>query len=228
MKLFQLFFLILNLSFLTAQSNKGFYIEQKIQIINSENQSKPEKVQIWFSDVKLKIIQKDQEIFVRPDLKKVYIVFSKEKEYMELQLNQLDQFLTLSNIFTKIPADQVSFTQTGETEKIGEWESYKIKSETEKLEFTLWLTKEISFDRTILVDIYNKIPGLNSLAEFIEALKDLQGFPVKSEMTFNIMNNKFQIQSELLKISAQEIDSSIFNLPGKLKKIRNPFETNNN
>jgi hypothetical protein len=212
-----------------AAARDDVYLEQNIQ---SSGISLPQPVnsltKFWITDAKVRVEQQDQVIIFDFDREKIFTIFNKSKEFIVLTFKEMESLLVFSNMIMQQPDSTLSFLDTGITKKIKDWDAFKIEAKSEKLSIELWLCEEIKLERSLIIKMYAKMPGMSSLVSALEKSVNYKGFPVLIEMESAIMDTKVKTRVELLKANRQRMDDSLFTIPQDYKQVENPMKVPQN
>jgi hypothetical protein len=123
---------------------------------------------------------------------------------------------------------EVTVTPTEETGKVGDWSARKfdvaIALGLMKIDQEIWATDEIDAD----ADMYNalrdgmmaRMPGFEKL---INAMKQIEGMPVKTVSTVNAMGQQLTTTTTLIEYDQRDAPVGIYDIPEDYKKV--PLET---
>ena len=223
LKIFIFFFFLITVG---LNAGQVIYLEQNIQS-SGMNINQPVNVttKSWISDDNVRIEQPGQVLLIQFEQQKIYTLMMKEKEYIEMTFADMDNILSLSNMFMQPGKMPENFVKTGQQEKIQSWQAYLVEAKNEEQYFRIWLCPDIKIERQKLFKMYSKMPGLSALVTMLEKAKEFPGFPVLSEMDMKFMGTPVKTRVELLKAGYIDFDSDLFALPGGFKKIDNPLKS---
>ena len=215
-----LFALSLMLSPNFAQAD---YVIKKIKhtdefaMMGQTQPAKDEEGTTWMAKDKMRQDEgKDRTTIVRFDLKKIYLIDHAKKTYSEIDLPvDMEKILPPQSkqMFQMIQAS-ASVTATEESQTIKNWKCKKYLVEialsmmgmSMPIKMEIWASKDVGID----LNLYNKFnaeilstnPMFKGLAE---ELKKMEGYPVLTKVSMNIMGAEQKYKEEL--VSAEEKDA---------------------
>jgi uncharacterized protein DUF4412 len=202
------------------------YLEQNVQS-SGMNMGQPMQslTKSWISDKKVRIEQPGQIMLLLFDEKKVITQMPKEKQYIEMSFEELDQLLNLSNmVMQATDQKEIVFEKTDKVQKVGEWTAYMIKSETDTRRLQIWLSEDVKIKRDVLIKMYEKMPGMSALVSSMQNSLQFPGFPVLTKVELEIMGMEIKTSIELLRAEKRKFDAELFKIPDGYEQIENPMK----
>ncbi len=202
------------------------YLEQNIQS-SGMNMGQPMQsiTKSWISDKKVRIEQPGQIMLLLFDAKKVITLMPKEKQYIEMSFEELDQLLNLSNmIMQATDQKKIVFEKTDMKRKIGNWAAYQIVSNSDTRKLQIWLSEDVKIERDALIKMYEKMPGMSSLVSSMKNSMQFPGFPVLTKVDMNIMGMEIKTTIELIKAEKRSYSDTLFITPQGFEQIENPMK----
>lgn len=211
--------------FSVAFAQKGYYLEQRIH--SGGVMGHPAKDQIqktWLSDEAIRVEAPENTTIFRFDKNIVWLLQPSKKEYMEVTMEQMQASAEMGmSMLKKNDQNKFTFKKTNEKKTINNWKCYKVVSKSPTMTQTIWLTKDLPFGKEIYYKYFKHMPKMKEMADMIYNNKEVEGFPVLTEMEMNVMGMQVKSSSELLKINKTDMKPSLFELPRDYKKISHPM-----
>jgi hypothetical protein len=202
------------------------YLEQNIETSGME-MDKPLNAltKSWIAEDQVRIEQPGQIMLLLFDEKKVMTLITKEKQYIEMSFAEMDQLLNLSNMFMQgTNKQEIVFEKTGLEQELKNWEAYQIKSKTKTQILEIWLSESVGIDRTKLIKMYEKMPGMSSLVSSMKKSMQFPGFPVLTKVEMEVMGMEMKTTIELIKAEKKDFSEELFKIPADYKQIDNPLK----
>ncbi|NIM91658.1 MAG: DUF4412 domain-containing protein [Candidatus Aminicenantes bacterium] len=168
---------------------------------------------------------------VRFDKKKLYMINHNNQSYSEIDL-PIDLTKALDPQAQQMMGQlqtSVTVTDTGETQKIGNWNCNKYKIEVNitmmmsmTIEMDWWVSKDVGSD---LIKLYQKhygevLDATPMMADLVEEIKKVKGFPIKTESSMMGMS----MTDEVFSIEKKKAPAGTYDVPaGYTKAAYNPF-----
>jgi len=202
------------------------YLEQNIETSGMEmEQPLNAPTKSWISENKVRIEQPGQVMLLLFDEKKVKTLMTKEKQYVVMSFEEMDKILNLSNMLMQATNQkEIIFKKTGEEKKINKWIAYQVKSETETGSLEIWLSESVKMDRTAMIQMYQKMPGMSALVSSMEKSMEFPGFPVLTNVEMEMMGMEIKTSIELIKAEKRDFSDELFEIPKGYKEIDNPLK----
>ena len=202
------------------------YLEQNIESSGMEMaQPLNTFTKSWISESKVRIEQPGQVTLLLFDEKKVLTLIIKEKQYIEMSFEDMDQLLNLSNMLMQTSNQQeIVFEKTGLEQKINNWAAYQIKSKTETGALEIWLSESVKIDRAAIIKMYEKMPGMSSLVSSMKKSMQFPGFPVLTKIEMEMMGMEIKTTIELVKAEKRDFSQDLFKIPEGYTQIENPLK----
>jgi hypothetical protein len=210
---------------LPVLAQNDIYMEQKVMTSGVMGQPARESInKSWISDNKIRQ-EGDRELMImRFDLGKIWSVRPERKEYFEMTVEELKQLAKMGMMMMQNAEMKMDIKKTDQTKKIKDWNCYEVIVSSGMMTQHMWLTNDLPFKKNDFYSIYKNIPEFEELAQKFYNQKDLDGFPVYTEVEMNMMGQKIKSTSELISIQKKKNASDLFELPAGLKKIENPMK----
>ncbi len=203
-------------------------------------------VEMWLSGDKAKLESNEAIVIARKDQNVVYFIDPATKTYSEVKYSDLgnakammaaqgvdtanaEQMKMMESMMAMMQV-KATVTPTDSTKEI---EAYKTKKYDVDLQMgtasaksVYWVTGDIKVDYDLLAKLTNmmilQMPGA---AAAIDELKKMEGVPVESETTVNVMGSEMKTSMKLLSYDEKTVPASAFELPEGLteKKMSSPF-----
>ncbi len=223
------------------------YIKQKNHTdgFSMMGQSQPPQdmeFEIWMSPDKARMNQgEDVTIIVRTDKGVMYMINHKEMKYTEMPVSGAGDILSaglasadmsdeekaqaqkMMKGFSQMMKPKVSVTETGETQKIKNWNCKKYIMTMEmmgtKTTQELWATQDIKIDfelyRALAMSMMSQMPGLEDMMKEMEKIK---GITVLSTGTTSMMGTDVKSTQELLEVSEKSAPAGAYEVPSGYAK----------
>jgi hypothetical protein len=191
-----------------------------------------EEASMWLAKDKFRYdAARNMTQIVRFDKKKLYMINHSNQSYSEVDI-PIDLTKALDPQAQQMMGSlqtSATVTDTGETQKIGNWNCTKYKIEINismmmsmTIEMDWWVSKEVVAD---LIKLYQKHYGEVLVAnpmmgDLVEEIKKVKGFPIKTE--FSMMG--MSMTDEVVSIEKEKAPAGIYDVPeGYTKAAYNPF-----
>lgn len=202
-------------------------------------QSQPEKDEettTWLGKDKMRQDVGDLTTLIRLDINKMYIVNHSDKTYSEMNLPfSLEEILPAE---TKQMLDTMdissSITDTGETQTINSWNCKKYLIEISvsmmgmsmPIEMKIWTSKDLGVNLKEFKELYTKTLAANPmLKDFIPDFEKMEGFPVLTEFSMDMMGAQQKSREEVLSVEKMGVPAGTYDLPeGYTKTAYNPLD----
>ncbi len=219
-------FLIVILMFTTPLWSQAlYYLEQENRIENPHQQeSKTILQKVWYAKDKMKTEDPQTVTIIRLDLNKIWILNPTEKTYMEMQLEDLEAMgqLALGMLGNTEDLKPV-VTRTGKEKKYGQWKASELRIQMGPVTQRLWISREVDFPLDYYKQTLKAMPSLKQISQLLE--KEVDGIPVYTESTMEIMGTRVSSSTELIKVERlPSLPGDFFDLPEGYTKILNPVQ----
>jgi hypothetical protein len=190
----------------------------------------------WMANDKMREDMGDISTIARLDLNKIYYINTKDKTYSEIDLPVDFEKILPAEATQYLQMMQVSatVTDTGETQKIKEWNCKKYLAEisismmgmTMPMTMEIWTSKDLGID----LDIYKKFRSetilLNPMFKGLtEEFQKTEGYPVLTKMSMTMMGAETKSQEQVLSVEKKDAPLGTYDLPqGYTKTAFNPFQ----
>ncbi|KAA3610352.1 MAG: DUF4412 domain-containing protein [Calditrichaeota bacterium] len=210
--------------FLFAQ--EVIYLEQNITTSGMEmGQPLDAITKSWISEEKVRIEQPGQTMLLLFDEKKILTLLQKEKQYVEMSFEEMDQILNLSNMLMQASGSQeIVFNKTDQIKKINNRTAYQLTAKTETSSMEMWLSEEVKIDRSAMIKMYRKMPGMSALVSSMEKSMHYPGFPVLTKVELDVMGMEIKTSIELIKAEKRKLEEDLFKVPDDFLQIENPLK----
>jgi hypothetical protein len=222
-----------------AQADQVIKAKRHSDAFSMMGQSQPakdEEVTTWLTKNKMRRDEGDTTTIVRYDLNKIYWIDNAKKTYSELDL-PLDME-TMLPPQAKQMLDQMevtsSVTDTGETKTINNWNCKKYLVEigvsmmgmNMPIKMDFWTSKDLGIDEDMYKKFYAETLSLNPMfKDMVEEFKKIEGYPVRTDFTMNIMGNEQHYWEEVASVEKMDAPAGTYDLPeGYTKTEFNPFQ----
>jgi hypothetical protein len=233
--LISLFLVIFSAGFLTAD----VYVKQlnhtdAINMMGQEQPATDDIMHLWFAKNKMAMHGVEQSFIYDMDAGKVYMLYHDQKAYVEMDLP-----LDISKYVPEEAAPMlkmmgdivVTVKPTGEKQKVKEWdcEGFDVTMQVMMMTFRMkiWSSKDVPIEWGDYVDKVMQMSnpamplGEKAIAEF----KKIEGYPIRTEMTMNMMGNDIKSYQEVLEITKKSAPAGTYSLPeGYTKQDKISFD----
>jgi hypothetical protein len=230
-----------SLFFATALAEADVFIKKtrhtKEAVIQGQIQpAKDEEGGTWLGNDVFKEEIEGDSIIIRFDLNKIYTLNHSEKTYSEIDLPfDLEKILPADALqMMQMMQVTASFTETGETQKIKDWDCKKYFADisvsmmgmTMPGKMEIWATKDVDIDFDLFKKSYGEIlllfPFLRELSKVSEKI---DGLPVFTTLSMNINGADTGYEEEVVSIETKDAPPGTYELPkGYIKIAFNPFK----
>ena len=209
-----------------------------VTIMGQTQPEKDEEGVTWMSEEKMREDEgTSKSTIVRFDLKKIYVIEHDKKEYAEINLPidfeqilppEAKQMAQMMQVTAKV-------TETEETQKIKDWDCKKYLVEISlsmmgmnmPMKMEMWATKDLDIDLDLYEKFYTEILALQPMFKgFIEEFKKIEGYPVVTDMTMNMMGSEMKSHEEVVSVEKKDAPDGTYDIPGGYTKSPtfNPFD----
>ena len=201
---------------------KGFYFKQAIKTPAMMGQPASEAVtEQYILGNKVKMV--DGETVTILTQKDMIAINHKDRTYSIADLSAFGQMAAMVDM----QFANFSVTKTGQTEKVGKWNTEVYKASLNMMGATMEMVFNVCKDISYPIDmIYkqqmNMFPNAKNLQNMVKEMKKLDGFPVRT--TINVMG--MSTITEVVEVKKMSMSKSDFEIPTGYKKIDapNPME----
>ena len=216
------------LAFTTASFAADVYIKQKSHqdAMAMANQPAKDQIQdIWIADNKMAMHNPDMSIVINLDIKKMYWINHKGKNYVEMDLP-----LDLTKYFPPQMAQMMSgltvtVNPTGETKTIGKWkcDGYDVSINIMMMDMKqkIWSSTDVPFDWQAYNDkmLPNFMQAMTNMGgEAFEEFKKIKGFQIRTDMTMSVMGNDMKNWTEVEEITKKSAPAGTYDPPAGYTK----------
>jgi hypothetical protein len=182
---------VLAISFAFLQAD--VYIKQKTNMGAFMGQPAKELFQeIWLGTNKMAMVSPDNSMILDVGAKKMYMVYHKNKSYIETDL-PLDMTRLMPEQMAKMMKGMmagmtINIQSNGQTKKVLNWnaEGYdaKITMMGNEMKMTFWAAKDLPFDWKKYIGMYSELykAQFKMGEKFMEEFKKIDGYPVETQM----------------------------------------------
>lgn len=213
----------------TAPEAASAYIEQLVAtgpIMGQPGRSSTHKIWIEGDKIRVEDSSTAMATILRKDKGVLYMINPAKMTYSEMTFEQLQALANMGLGMMGGKAQeqpQVTIEKTGETAKIGDWNTSKVLVKVSgpiATEMTLWLSKDIALDMSTWVDLAQGMGMKVLVGDTMEQLATLEGYPVKQESKVTMMGMNVFSTTELKAFKpAAGGDDSLYELPAGLTKV---------
>lgn len=246
LRVFGLFF-VLTCFVMPLAVQADVYIKQKnhtdeMKIMGQTQPATDQMFVTWMGKDKARLDQGEEtSIIVRLDKKMMYMINHAEMKYGEMPFNETSDILTaavsgsdlsdeekaeaqkMMKGFASMMQPKVTVKETGETQKIQNWNCKKYIMTMEmmgtKSTSEIWATEDIKIDyelyKTLGLSMMPKTPGLEKM---LEEMKKIKGLTVLSTGTTSVMGTDVKSSQELLEVSEKSAPAGTYEVPEGYKK----------
>jgi len=224
-------FLTLILSPVLAKAD--MHVKRKVHMDAFMGQpASDEEASMWLAKDKFRYdAARNMTQIVRLDKKKLYMINHGNQSYSEIDIPiDLSQALDpQAQQMMQSLQTSVTVTDTGETQKIGNWNCNKYTIEINismmmsmTMSMDWWVSKDVGAD---LIKLYQKHYGEVLVAnpmmqDLVDKIKEIKGFPIKTE--FSMMG--MSMTDEVVSIEKEKAPAGTYDVPaGYTKSAYNPF-----
>jgi hypothetical protein len=218
-------FIILLASFVYAQETDVIYLEQNITTSGAQLPTPATIIaKSWIAKNMVRIEQAGQTIIVKYDEENVYTLIEATKQYMLASFQEMEKFMQLGKMMMKSDTAKIVFKETGEENSFNSWNAYQISAQSENRNISIWLSSEVPIERSQIIKMYQKIPGMSSMVSVMEESQKFPGFPVSMHTEMTVMGNTITVNMELIKAEKTGFEERLFIIPDDFTQIPNPFK----
>lgn len=195
----------------------------------------------WIGEGKARMVSHDATMLILADKDAMYVINDKDKTYSEMKLSEAgditallkeqgvdveneEQMAMMKGMMSAMQI-KVTVTPTDETKKIEGYECKKYDVDFAvgmgKISSIYWVTPDIKIDYDMLYKIQNammlRMPGS---MEAIKELEKMDGFPVYTETTANMMGASVKSTTRLLKYAEEPAPAGTYVLPEGYKETK--------
>jgi hypothetical protein len=223
------------------------YIKQKnhtdsFSMMGKTQPAQDEEFEIWMTGDKARMDHgQDTTIIVRLDKNMMYMLNNAEMKYTEMPISGAGDILSnaiagsdlsseeqaqaqkMMKGFAGMMKPKVSVTDTGQTQKIKDWNCRKYIMTMEmmgtKSNQELWATEDIKIDfelyRSLAMSMMSQMPGMEDMMKEMQKIK---GITVMSTGTTSMMGTDVKSSQELVEVSEKSAPAGAYDIPANYKK----------
>ncbi|NOZ19996.1 MAG: DUF4412 domain-containing protein [Planctomycetes bacterium] len=208
-----------------AVAAEDFYYEATMQTSGIQGMPTMTLMQkVWMSKGKMKVEMTGgpmpMKVFIRTDLRKMYMVNEMQHSYMEMPLSQM-----IGMAGNTAQGVQVNVQKTEETRQIGKWNCRKYvitATGPMPMKVTSWVAPGIEVDKKMMEEM-QKVMGSNpAMKALAEKTKEIKGFPIEQIVEMNMGGQQMTTKMTVTKIQQGPIPASTFDLPAGYQKMQMP------
>ncbi len=185
----------------------------------------------WIAKDKMRMESGDTVTIVRSDLKKMFIVHTKDKTYSALDLPfDMKKYMPpdaapmMEAMFSQM---KVTVTPTTETKKIKDWTAtkYVLTMDMQMMTMTsdIWTTKDVAVDQANYAALHGSfmsmMPGGASIAA---EYKKIEGYPILTEQKRTVMGSDTKSKEEVTAVESKDAPEGAYDVPKDFKET--PFD----
>jgi len=223
------------------------YIKQKnhtdgFSVMGQSQPAKDDMFVTWMGQDRARLDSgKDTSIIIRLDKKMMYMVNHAEMKYTEMPIGGKEDIFShamagaglssdekaeaqkMMKGFSQMMKPNVSVTETGETQKIKNWNCKKFLMKMSMMGTTttseMWTTEDIKIDyelyRDLTFSIMGQVPGIEDM---MKEMKKAKGIVVMSTSSISMMGTNVKSSQELLEASQKSAPGGTYEVPSGYKK----------
>ncbi len=223
------------------------YIKQNnhtdaFSVMGQSQPAKDDVFEVWMAADKARMNQgEDVTIIVRMDKKMMYMVNHKEMKYAEMPISGAGDILSASIAgsdlsdeekaqaqkmmkgFGQMMKPKISVTDTGQTQKIKNWNCKKYIMTMEmmgtKSTQEIWATEDIKIDfelyQALAMSMASQMPGAEDM---MKEMQNIKGITVLSSGSTSVMGTEVKSSQELVEISEKSAPAGAYDVPSGYKK----------
>lgn len=211
-------------------------------VMGQSQPAKDEVFEIWMTEDKARMNHGEEvTIIVRLDKNVMYVINHEEMKYAEMSVSGAGDILSASLAgsdlsdeekaqaqkmmkgFAQMMKPKVSVAETGETQKIKDWNCKKYIMTMEmmgtKSTQEIWATEDIKIDfelyRALAMSMMTQMPGLEDMMKEMEKIK---GITVMSTGTTSMMGTEVKSTQELVEVSEKSAPAGAYDIPSGYDK----------
>lgn len=186
---------------------------------------------MWIGKDRMRIEEGDEVTIVRADLKKMFLVRTKDKTYSAIDLPfdmkkymPPDMAPMMEAMFSQM---KVTVTPTTETKKIKDWNATKYTMTMSlpmggSVTSDIWATKDVKLEAGYADLMGSKISLLPGGAAMAAELKKIEGIQIQSVQTMTMMGQVQKSTEEVAKIETKDAPEGAYDIPKDFKET--PFD----
>jgi hypothetical protein len=198
--------------------------------------AKDEQGMTWIANDRMRDDTGDTSVIARFDLNKIYIINNKDKTYSEVDLPIALEKILPAEAATMLQMMQVTatVTDTGENQKIKDWncKKYSVNVSISMMGMSMpmtmetWTSKDLGIDLAAYKKFSDEALKLNPMLKaIIGELQKIEGFPVLTKVSMNMMGAETKYQEQVLSVEKKDAPPGTYDLPkGYTKVAYNPFQ----
>jgi hypothetical protein len=218
------------------QVTKGKKHTDAFSMMGQSQPAKDVDVITWLGKDKMRRDEGDLTTLIRLDKNKMYIINHADKTYSEIDLPfdveaalpaEAKQMMSTMDVSSTI-------TDTNETQTINNWKCKKYLVEISvsgmgmniPISMDIWTSNDLGIDLDQYKKLYAETLALNPwFQDFIEEFKKMEGYPVLTEFSMNMMGADQKYREEVLSVEKLDAPAGTYDLPEEYTKTAfNPFE----
>ncbi len=204
--------------------DEGYYVESLVKSGAMMGQPPSEELtKLYMTPTKMKMISGEKGEMIFDGASKMLTVIShSKKEYYVVAEEEFQAMMQMGiSMMESMMGDaEPSVVATGEKKKIGEWNCEKVVMTLgDKMTQEMWISKDAGIDMDSYLEMTEMIGQAGMLKKFQDEMKKLEGYPIVTKTTMDIMGQKVETETVVQAIKHETFAASTFNAPeGYTKK----------
>jgi len=198
----------------------GFYIEQITKTGGMMGQPPTEQqATMYLTPSKVKMVQgTDSEVIFDSAAKMLTVVSHAKKEYYVVGEEDFKSMMAMGMAMMEgmMGDAQPTVEKTGEKKKIGEWNCEKVVMKLSgQMSMTqeMWITKDTDISMEDYLAMAEAIGQTGMMKKFMDEMKKIDGYPIQSKMTMNVMGQNVETESLVQVIKKETFANTVFTAP---------------
>lgn len=206
--------------------DEGFYVESMVKSGGVMGQPPSEQLtKMYMTPTKMKMVTgENSEMIFDGASKMLTIVSHAKKEYYVVAEDDFKAMMEMGMAMMEgmMGDSEPKVERTGEKKKIGDWNCEKVvMTIAGQMSMTqeMWVTKNAGIDMNDYLEMSDMLGQAGLIKKFQEEMKKIEGYPVMTKTTMNIMGQNVETESLVQTIREETFAASTFAAPeGYTKK----------
>lgn len=206
--------------------DEGVYVESMVKSGGMMGQPPSEELtKMFMTPTKMKMVTgTDSEMIFDAGSKMLTIVSHAKKEYYVVAEGDFKAMMEMGVAMMEgmMGDAEPTVEKTGEKKKIGEWNCEKVVltlAGQMSMTMEMWVTKDAGIDMNDYIEMSDMLGQAGLMKKFTEEMKKMDGYPILTKTTMNIMGQNVETESLVQTIKKETFAASTFSAPeGYTKK----------
>lgn len=208
-----------------------------VTMMGQTQPAKDEEVSTWLGKDRMRQEEGEGKVYIfRFDLNKAFYLDYTKSTYSEIDLPiDLEKALgPQAKQMMEMMQTTSTFTDTGETQKINNWNCKKYLVEISismmgmsmPLKMELWASKDLGIDMNMFKKFYKETISVNPMTkDLVEDFQKMDGYPVRTSVSMTMMGTEMKFQEDVISVQKKDAPKGTYDVPeGFTKTDFNPLD----